>query len=54
MKIKPSELPKDGNFSGRINKEMKELLKKKGVTIQKIVDEKIDEIIGELNLIEND
>ena len=40
--MKPSNLPKDGNFSGRINKQILKLLKTKGVTAQHIIDSYID------------
>lgn len=43
--MKPSELPKDGNFSGRINNQVKKLLKEKGVTVQAIIDQYIDDLI---------
>jgi len=42
--MKASELKKDGNFSGRINKEVLDMLKKRGITVQKIVDEYVDKI----------
>lgn len=44
-KIYPSDLPKDGRFSGRINKQIKRRLNEKGVTIQKIVDAYIDTML---------
>ena len=49
--MKPSELPKDGNFSGRINKKVKQKLKEKDVTIQHIVDAYIDQLLkAEINV----
>lgn len=43
--MKPSQLPKDGNFSGRINKQVQELLRKKGISVQDIIDAYIDNLI---------
>ena len=40
--MKPSELNKDGNFSGRINKKIKKALKKEGLSEQSIIDDFID------------
>ena len=40
--MKPSNLDKDGHFSGRINKKVKAILRKLGMTEQKIVDAYID------------
>jgi len=40
--IKPSELKKDKQFSGRINTEVFEKLQKMGYSIQKIIDEFAD------------
>lgn len=40
--MKPSELKKDGNFSGRINKQALKELKKIGITIQEIIDAYVD------------
>ena len=40
--MKPSELNKDDNFSGRINKEIKAELKRLGMSPQKIIDAYID------------
>jgi hypothetical protein len=43
--MKPSDLPKNDNFSGiRMNKEIKAALKKLGMSPQKIVDAYINEI----------
>jgi mRNA-degrading endonuclease RelE of RelBE toxin-antitoxin system len=36
--MKPSELKKDGNFSGRINKKVQKELKKLGISAQEIID----------------
>lgn len=43
--MKPSELPKDGNFSGRINKQVLKELKQLGMTPQKIIDAYIDSVL---------
>jgi len=43
--MKPSELPKDGNFSGRINQEVKKILREQGITEQSIIDAYIDGLI---------
>lgn len=43
--MKPSELPKDDNFSGRINKKVKAALKELGMTPQKIVDLYANEVL---------
>lgn len=40
--MKPSEMNKDGNFSGRINKDVLNALKKIGMTPQKIIDAYVD------------
>lgn len=48
--MKASELKKDGNFSGRINKEVLAMLKKRGITVQKIVDEYIDKLELDLKI----
>ena len=40
--MKPSELKKDGNFSGRINNHVKKELKKIGISVQEIVNAYID------------
>ena len=42
--MKPSNLEKNDNFSGRINKEMKKELRKLGMTEQKIIDAYIDSV----------
>ena len=44
--MKPSELTKDGNFSGRINKDVQKVLKKKNITAQKIIDAYIDNLLS--------
>ena len=46
--MKASELKKDGNFSGRINKEVLAMLKKHDISVQKIVDNFWDEL--EINI----
>ncbi|MCA9381772.1 hypothetical protein KC678_05890 [Candidatus Dojkabacteria bacterium] len=46
--MKASELKKDGNFSGRINKEVLAMLKKHDISVQKIVDNFLDEL--EINI----
>jgi len=43
--MKPSDLPKDGNFSGRINKQAKAALKKLGMTEQAIIDAYLDAVL---------
>lgn len=43
--MKPSELKKDGNFSGRINNQVKKELRKLGVSVQDIVDAYIDAVL---------
>ena len=43
--MKPSELKKDKNFSGRINNQVKKELKKIGVSVQDIVDAYIDSVL---------
>ena len=43
--MKPSDLPKDDNFSGRVNKRIKAFLKKKEITAQKIFDAYIDTLL---------
>ena len=48
--MKASELKKDGNFSGRINKEVLAMLKKRGITVQKIVDDYIDKLELDLKI----
>lgn len=40
--MKPSELKKDGNYSGRINKQNLKELKKLGISINDIIDAYID------------
>ena len=40
--MKPSNLDKDGHFSGRINKKVKAILRRLGMTEQKIIDAYID------------
>ena len=42
---KPSQLPKDGHFSGRINKKIKALLKKKRIGAQEIIDAYVDSLL---------
>ncbi len=41
-KILPSDLPKDTNFSGRMNKDVKAELKRLGMSPQKIIDAYVD------------
>ena len=43
--MKPSDLEKDGHFSGRINKKIKAELNKIGMTEQKIVDAYINAMV---------
>jgi len=40
--LNPSDLQKNDNFSGRINKEVKAELRRLGMTEQKIIDAYID------------
>lgn len=41
--MKANQLKKDKRFSGRINSRIYEALKKKGITVQKIVDKFVEE-----------
>lgn len=53
--MKASDLSKDAVFSGRINGEIKEMLKNRGISIQKIIDDYINENIKvEISEVGND
>ncbi len=43
--MKPSELKKDSNFSGRINKDIKKELRRIGITEQEIINDYIDSVL---------
>lgn len=49
MRVKVTDLPKDGSVSVRINKEIKESLQKEGVSLQKIFDSAIEKLLNRRN-----